>query len=270
MRKAVLARALDGRGQAGVNGGRELKKLRVSLAYPTPHRGSEASGSWPEEVLSSGGALGCGGTGRQLSGAAQSGLGLGPRGSTARRARVSGGRGYTAAREHGAAGSGRESLPAGGPQGDGLELVPSDLVADSGKKALEQGRAGLLVLLLSAGLGAQASGPSLVRRSDETLVGPTSLAAGRRICYRPRSYRRGVVLLWCLVLRNQTGALANGVELEAALEGPLCCRTAALGATVPWPDTFVQAEGAKGLWTPEAGGVSAGERRGVDWNPQLP
>ncbi|KAJ1203053.1 hypothetical protein NDU88_006848 [Pleurodeles waltl] len=85
------------------------------------------------------------------------------------------------------------SLPqvfAWGPRG--LELVPSDLVQTVERR---QRRSGLLVLLSSAGLAAQASGPSLVRRSGEALVGPTSVAAVRQICYRPRSQRRGVVPL---------------------------------------------------------------------------
>ncbi|KAJ1203054.1 hypothetical protein NDU88_006849 [Pleurodeles waltl] len=73
-----------GRGQAGINGGRELKKLRVSPGLSDTTRGSEASGAWPKEVLSSGGAPGCGGTGRQLYGAAQSGFGPRPSGSAGR------------------------------------------------------------------------------------------------------------------------------------------------------------------------------------------
>ncbi|KAJ1203185.1 hypothetical protein NDU88_006978 [Pleurodeles waltl] len=73
-----------GRGQASINGGRELKKHRVLPGLSDATRGSEASATWPEEVLSSRGAPGCGGTGRQLSGAAQSGFGPGPHGSAGR------------------------------------------------------------------------------------------------------------------------------------------------------------------------------------------
>ncbi|KAJ1203184.1 hypothetical protein NDU88_006977 [Pleurodeles waltl] len=111
------------------------------------------------------------------------------------------------------------SLPqvlAWGPRG--LELVPSDLVADGGKKAPEEQRAELLVLLSSAGLAAQASGTSLVRRSGETLVGPTSVA----VDLLPAT-KSAAGSCSHLVLRNQASVVANGVELEAVLKGPLCC-----------------------------------------------
>ncbi|KAJ1107143.1 hypothetical protein NDU88_004536 [Pleurodeles waltl] len=50
-----------------------------------------------------------------------------------------------------------------------LALVPSDLVAGGGEEALEQPTAGLLVLLHGAGLDAQASRPSLIRRFGAVL-----------------------------------------------------------------------------------------------------
>ncbi|KAJ1183227.1 hypothetical protein NDU88_000052 [Pleurodeles waltl] len=147
--------------------------------------------------------------------------------------------------------------PAEPGQRRGLELVPSDLVADGGKKAPGA----------TEGWAARAAAQCRPGRASKWAQPDSD---GRRICYRPRSQRQGVVPFWYLVLRNLAGAVANGVELEAVLEGPLCCRTAALVATVPWPDTSVQAEGVKGLWTAKAGGVSAGEQRSIDWNLQRP
>ncbi|KAJ1202400.1 hypothetical protein NDU88_006200 [Pleurodeles waltl] len=62
-------------------------------AYPTLHRGPEASGAWPEAVLGGGGAPSCGGTRRRGFGAARSEFGPDPRVSAASRASVGGGRG---------------------------------------------------------------------------------------------------------------------------------------------------------------------------------